>query len=617
MRGAEKMESLGATINKVFKGAGRSVSRFPAAIASAIVISIVAMIRISMEWQIQKQYTFLFDSIQISFVLGAVFSMAAVAYQEIKEDKQQLSFIIANLGGVLAGVISFLLLYFLGGTSAQDQTIYLSSIALGRVSVAIFISAVAFVLVISRSRYVTRFSHAFFISHRAFIVSGIYGIVIMLGVSGVVGAFEALVYNNMNFRVYQYLGVGVGFLTYLIFLGYFPGFREDGNQDEIEAIKEQPRFIVVLLDYILVPIMLALTVVLLIWSVRVMLKGVDVSFSGLSGIASSYVIIGIWLHIMVANHKIKIAEFYKKAYPLAGILILLFEAWALFGQISKFGLQTAEYSFLMIWIFATISVVLLIVLKYEAYRKIALIAGVISVIWVLPIVGYQDITFNSQIKRLEKLLIRQELLVNDHIMAKEGEVEHAVKAEITDAVNFIAYSEKRNTPSWFSEGLEEEKTFKETFGFNKTYGSDRGEYDYSSANFRLETDVIDISDYSLSLNINAYEDIGVAKGFEGDKGTYEVTVSNDHRGIPTIIVAFEDNIVIEENMEKYLLALTSQYPAQEYGENNLPLEEMSVTLEGEDLSMLIVFNNINAYINKREDTTDYHVGFQGIYIKDQ
>lgn len=609
------MDSLRLTIDKVFKGAAKSFYRFPAAIISAIIISITAIVRIRLEWNVQQSYNLLFDSIQISFFLGAVFSMAAVTLDEIRSDKDKSFFMIANIAGLLVASISFLLLYFYGGRIFEDKTAYLTSIALARASVAIFISAVAFVYIISKSKSIDSFSDSFFITHRAFIVSGIYGLVIMAGTSGVLGAFEALVYRGMDYRVYQYLGVAVGFFTYTMFLGYFPSFRETEDIDEIKKIKEQPRFIFVLLDYILIPIMMALTVVLLIWSVRVILKGVDVSFNRLSGIASSYVMIGIWLHLMVAKHETKLAVFYKKAYSFAGLLILVFEAWALFTQLSKFGLKTAEYSFLMIWIFATISVLLLVFLKQEVYRKIAIAAVVVSIIWVLPIVGYQDITFNSQVNRLEKILINQKFLVNDTIIAKENEVEFVTRGEITDAVDFISWSDKLNRPNWFKKDLNDEKVFKETFGFEKTYGVYPDESEYSSTNLRLMTDVIDISDYSLSLNTNLNENTDHFNTFEGPKGSYGIMLSNEPTGIPKITVKKEDNIIIEEDMGKYLTDLISKYPVQQNQEIKVPFEDMNMILEGEDISILLAFRYVNAYFDKTRDRTDYYVEFQGIYIR--
>lgn len=609
------MDTLRLTIDKGFKGAVKSFYRFPAAIASAITISIVAIVRIAIGYEVQMKYDFLFNSIQMAFLLGAVFSMAVVVFEEIKVDKKKSMFMIANLSGILLAIITFLLLYFLGGRIAEDKIVYLSSIAMARVNVAVFISAVGFVYAISKAKAIDSFSDSFFITHRAFIISAIYGLVVMIGVSGVLGAFQALVYRNMDSDIYQYLGVVVGFLTYTIFLGYFPSFRERENIDNIEAIKEQPKFIFVLLGYIIIPIMMALTVVLLIWTVRVMLKGVDVSFNRLSSIASSYVIIGIWLHIMVAKHQSKLAEFYKKAYPFAGILILIFEAWALYVQLSKFGLKTAEYSFLMIWIFAVISVLLLIFLKEESYRKIAIVAVAISTIWVLPFVGYEDITFNSQVKRLETLLIEQELLVNDSIVAGDEEIEYIKRGEITDAVDFISNSEKTNTPPWFNNKLYENDFFKDAFGFEKTYGlySDPEEYMYSS--YRLETGVIDISDYNLSLNMLIEEDFQSVHKFEGEKGIYEISLENESSGIPKIIVKFEDKIIIEKSMKDYVADLLIKYPIGENRERGLAFEDMSLILEGEDISILLIFSNINVDYSVSNEEQSYSFILHGAYVK--
>lgn len=606
------MEKLRATIKKVFRGAAKSFYRFPAAIVSAIIISIVAVIRISMEWNVQRTYSLLFDSIQMAFVLGAVFSMAAVTLDEVTEGKEKSFFKLANILGLVVAGVSFLLLYFFGGKMGLNLSMYLSSIAFARVSAGIFISAVAFIIIMSKSKFVGTFSDSFFITHRAFIISTTYGFVIMLGVSGVLGAFQALIYNGMDYRVYQYLGVAVAFLAYTMFLGYFPGFKENENEIEIRNKKEQPRFVFVLLDYIMLPIMMALTIVLLIWSARVMLKGVDVSFNALSGIASSYVMIGIWLHIMVAKHETKIAEFYRKSYVVAGILILLFQGWALFKQISQYGFQTTEYSFLMIWIFAGISVLLLAIMQGKAYRKIAVTAGVIAMIWVLPLVGYQDVTFNSQVNRLESLLISEELLVDDMIIAKDGETEHAKKAQITSAVDFISYSDNSNLPVWYKKDLNDYTIFQATFGFEKTYRSEPNESDESSIDFQLMADTIDISDYSVSLNTDSHE-IDHYNVF----GDYQIIVSEEDKGIAKIIVKHGDEIIIEDDMSQYLSRLTGKFSPDEHDHVEASFEDMSMTLQGDGIEVLLVFNNVNIYNDKAQEKIDYYMSFYGIYVKQQ
>lgn len=609
------MNNLRFQIEKIFKGAGNSFSRFPVATISALVVSITAFVRITMEWEAQQTYALLFDSIQIAFVLGAVSSMALVIFDEVKGLKDKSNLILANSAGMVLALISFLLLYFYGGRAGEDKVLYLSSIAMARMSAAIFVSIVAFIYWISKAKSVDSFSDSFFITHRAFIISAIYGLVIMIGVSGVIGAFQALVYKGLDHRIYQYLGVIVGFLTYTIFLGYFPSFRGIENKAEIDSIEEQPRFIYVLLENIITPIIMALTVVLLIWSVRVLLKGIDVSFNQLSGIASAYVLIGIWLHIMLAKHESNIANFYKKAYPFAGVLILIFEAWALFVQLNKLGLRTTEYSFLMLWIFAIVSVLLLIFLNEKAYRKIAIAAVLVSIIWVLPFVGYADITFNSQVNRLEKSLIDQELLVGGKIVTSNKELDRVKRGEITEAVDFISYSEKENTPDWFAKNLENDRVFKDTFGFEKTYGVYDEPNEYNSIVFRLKEDVIDISEYSLSLGILPDDTLDTMNNFKVEGKDYELMISSETRGIPKITVKSEGKILAEESMKTYINDLEKRYAGEENTEHNLAFEDMNFVIQAGDIEILLVINTIEAYFNQGMDTNDYYVNLIGIYIK--
>lgn len=604
-------------IKNIFEGALKSFYRFPASIFSAIIISIISIIRISMDWELQQSYSFLFDSVQLSFLLGAILSMAIVVYLEVKLNRDRKSFVIGNILGILISLISFLLLYYLSPVTSEDGLKYISNMGNARIFVSIFISSIAFIYFISKSEKIDSFSDSFFIVHRAYIVSLLYGIVIMIGVSGVLSAFQALVYRGMSFKIYQYIGVLIGFLTYTVFLGYFPNFVSGKEIEEIENIKEQPRFIFVLFGFILVPIMIALTMVLLIWSFRVLFSQIEVSFNQLSSIASSYIIFGIWLHIMLESHNTKIANFYKKAYPFTAILVLGFQFWALIGQIGKFGIKTAEYSFMMIWIFGAISIILLLFYEFRknnGYRKIAILAGIISIIWVSPILGYEDLTFNSQIKRLENLLVKEEILINGQIISIARDIDKLKKAEITDAVDFIADSDKKNIPNWFNREFKEEDKFKDTFGFEKTYGIYEDSNEYTGQNFRLSTDVIDISDYSLTLNLDLNMIMEEGIKFQWENNNYEIIHSQTELGIPKITVKLERDVIIEQDLEEYLVELSSKSRGSEYGFQELPFEDMNLILEDENISMILVFENIDIYEDRVEESKNYYVNLQGIYI---
>lgn len=609
------MRYLKVSINKVFKGSINSFSRFPASIISAIIVSIVGITKITMAWETQKAYSLLFDSIQLSFVLSAVFSMAAVAFEEIKAEDKKKNFIFANMSGIVVAIISFLLLYFFSRTVSEEGIAYISTIASLRVGVAIFASAISFIYIVSNAKTVDSFKDSFYITHKAFAISALYGLVIMIGVSGVLGAFQALVYRGLSFKVYQYLGVAVGFLTYTLFLGYFPLFRSTEKTSKMKSVQEEPRFIFVLFEYILVPIMLALTLVLLIWSVTVLVSGVDVSFTQLSSIASSYVIIGIWLHIMVSNHETKLSGFYKIAYPFSAILVLAFEAWALFGQVREFGFKNTEYSFTMLWIFAIISVVLIIFLKEKAYKKISIVAVVVAIISVLPFVGYQDVTFKSQVNRLEIMLSEEGLLGYDKIIPTEGDINLLKRNRITETVDFISYSEKTNTPVWFEDNLEEYTVFKNTFGFDKTYGMYPEETGSTNLNLILKTQLIDISEYPFALNISQNEKMDTSTVFQGKNGEYELLWTTNSNGIPKVTVKFQDKIIIEENLEDYLFNLQLKYPLGGKSYEELAFEDMSLVIESDDLSLLLIFDSIDIYNNEREEKIDYYINIHELYIK--
>lgn len=609
------MDSLRVSITKIFKDAIKSFYRFPASIISALLICIVAFIRIDLGWQGQQPYNFLFDSIQISFVLGAVSSMVLVVVSEINSAKTKFSKIWSNLTGIILALISFLLLYFFGGKLSESGTKYLSNIASARMGAAIFISMVLYVYMISKSKVINSFADSFFVTHRAFATSALYGLVIMIGVSGVLGAFQSLVYRNMSYEVYQYLGVIVGFLTYSIFLGYFPSFKALEYTVEAEEMKAQPKFIYVLFGYILVPIMTALTLVLFIWSARVILRGMDVSFNQLSGIASSYVIVGIWLHIMLGKHQGKLSGFYRRGYPFSAILVLGFEAWALVVQLGKYGLQTTEYSFSMLWVFAFISIILLIFLKDQAYRKIALVAIIISIISVLPFIGYYDLTFNSQVNRLENLLMEEGLLENGNIKKADIEMDHMKKSEITNAVDFIIYSDKSSLPSWLDKKLNDNKLFKETFGFEKTYGMDPDEKDYTSTTLILQAESIDISQYELSLNLHENDKAESVANFKGENGNYQISWINNYDKPPKIVLELEGKVIIERDLEDYLTQMLVDYPLGGDRSQEVSFEYMGIKLEAEGVSILVVFDNINIFFDKRQDRKDYHVYLQGIYVK--
>lgn len=618
-------------INKIFtqlkKIALKAFQTFPAAIANALAFSVVTAVRIHLEWQEQEVYNFLFNCLHLSFAFGAIFSISTITYSKSHYGDKK-TFVYANFIGGIAAVLMFLLLYYLGGqdpeiTGMRYKTV--SFIAASRVSAAIFVSFLTFVMFAGYPKEQSDFSRSLFMNHKAFFIALIYGIVIMSGTSGVAGAVRALLYRDMSSKVYMYIGTITGFLAFTIFVGYFPDFTKGINDEHRIVAQKQPRFVEVLFQYILVPIVLAMTVVLLLWAGKTILGGMRANFIRLSAIATSYAVGGIWLHIMVTHNEVSITKFYKKFLPLTALLILAFEAWAFIIQLQKYGLKTTEYNFIVVWIVAFTSSVLLILKKEKAHHIIVAITCVMAILVVMPVIGLYDLPVTAQVNRLEKLLVNHGMLEGGNITPAAQEPEKEDREAITDSVSYLARHENTKLPTWFDKKLISINNFEKTMGFAQTwpeldYYYEESPSDYMSTSLFLQSMAIEISGYDWALNLQDFSEKGTNGGItlEGIKGTYEIFwMINPTNNISSLEIKLDDRIIMENDMNDYIDKITEKYPPGISSSKEVPFDDMSLKLESPEISVLLVFRNVDINVNTREDVINYHLYLEALYMKEK
>lgn len=603
---------------KLLKDGKKAFKTYPVVIGSGIGFAIITMIRIQLDWEYQAPYNFLFNCLHLALAVGGIFSLALLTAEKIKYNTKK-TFLIANLIGVLAISLTFLLLYLWGGVRPEGSTyMRLSNMASARGTVAILVSLLTFTIIASYPKEKSSIPESFFMTEKAIMIALIYGLVIMAGTSGVAGAVQGLLYRDMSEKVYMYLSTLSGFLAFTIFVGYFPDFKKDSDDPHREVAQKQPKFLEILLEYILVPIVLALTVVLILWAGKTVIQGIGNPFMVLSGIAATYTLGGLWLHLMVSDYESEIAKFYRKIYPFSALIILVFEAWALVTRLQESGLKTEEYMFSIIWIVALISAVLLIIKKSKAYKTIIIILSVAAVLVVMPFIGYQDLTINMQLNRLEKILIDQEMLIGGEIVLAEEEVDKEIKIAITDAVTFISYSsERKKLPDWFSRDLAESVEFRQKFGFEKTWQSyEEPSNQYMSRYLTLPTTPVNISDYDWVINYEFLKEEGLI--LKGENGEYEIfwNQMRDNR-IPSLTVILNGETIIEEDMNEYLRKIEDKYPPGEKMELQPTIEDMTYIINTEKAEIMLEFREIEISVDPQEDRINYWLGLDSIYLKEQ
>lgn len=618
------MTNFRSSIMRVVRSSSETFRTYPASIACALLFTIVTMVRIQMDWPLQETYNFLFNCLHLALATGAIFALAAITAAKSRWEDRKI-FLYANLLSVLVTILAFILLYFFGGREPNVQNSIMTNVtnlASLRVTASIAISLIAFIYLAGYPQEESDFSRSFFMFHKALFIAMIYGSVMMAGTSGVAGAVQALLYRDMSEKVYMYLGSITGFLAFTIFVGYFPDFSKNKIDEHREVAQNQPRFIEILLQYIMVPIALALTLVLVLWTGKTVLDGTLPSFARLSGIATSYATIGIWLHILVTHHDTALAKFFKKIYPIAALLILAFEARVLVMQLAESGLKIPEYYFGLIWILAVVASILLLIKKEKAHPLIAAILCILIFISVLPIVGYQALPTQAQINRLEKNLLEVNILQGESLVPARELPSQSVREDITDAVEFLAGAEDVKLPVWFDPNLYQNETFEQKMGFEKTWPK-YDSYDGTPNDQTIETylslpnGAIDIKDYTWAIYVSAYEagreGIGAAL-IEGEKGIYRITW--DRTEALTLRIELDDQLILEQDMKPYLNAMAEQYSGMNSTNANTDIEDLSLVLETPEITALVVFKDVSVNLNIESDEFYYWAELNMVYLRE-
>lgn len=619
------MNNLKETWLKVLKSALNTFKTFPAANACALGFTLVTMVRIQLDWPAQEAYNYLLNCLHLAFLVGTFLSIALIAGVRTYKNTQT-NLKIGNLIGLLSAGLTFILLYFFGAdTSKGAGTVFLhvSDIAAARVGVAVIVSLMGLIMIAASQKTRSDFSKAFFMVEKAFFVALIYGGVMMAGASSVAGAVEALLFNNMSEKVYMYIGAVVLFLAYTVFAGHFPDFQEHEPDEHWENAQKQPKFIEILFINILVPLMTALTVVLLSWAAKTVITGDWPSFLQLSSIAIGYSVSGIWLHVMITHHQTTLAKLYKRLYPVAALIVLVFEAWALIVQLSKYGLKTTEYFFILVWIVTVLSAVLLFFIKNHAHMIIAAMICVSAVFSVLPVVGYQILPIQMQIHRLEGILTQQGILQEGTLVPAKQELPLTIRYAITDAVIYLAYENDVTLPAWFNKELGDPRVFKKALGFDQIREAANSDVYFAdnimTTHLELPNEPIDIQgyDWMISLQQMRYIDNQATAHIKGDKGEYEIAWSTGKSNIPQLLIKKDGQLILTQSLQTYLDQLLDAYPPSMEGPKKASAKDMTLTIETPEISVLLVFSNINADLDINRDQLNYWVNISAVYFKEK
>lgn len=600
------MGKMKQAIGRVFQGGAKAFSRFPAAMVSAVLIAVSATILIESDNTALER---ILRNLQLSCLLGAFLGLA-LAVLALTRRYRPLLFAGANILALLAAGGVFWLL--------QQQPATIPELITARLIAGAAISFLVFLLVVARDADRCDYNQASFMVLKSALIALIYGLVIMLGFFFVAFTVKSLLYSDLREEVYQHIAVWSALGWFAFFLGYFPSFRRDRADDHLATAQKHPAFIEILFAYVMVPIMSILTLVLLIWAIQTLIVGNWRDFGQMAAIFSAYALFGIFLSLMISHYVQPLARFFRRVFPFAAILFLAFEAYAIYRQIGLHGLKTSEYFFSLIWIYALLSAVCLIVLPVRRNSLTAWAAMLLIAAAVLPMTGYQDLPVAAQTSRLRQVLSKNDMLADNKIQLAPASIAAEDKMAITDATYFLLGYPAAVKAGWFTASISRSLDFQKVYGFDPVYAT--GETTHPTeqyTNLYRPSGVLDIAAYQFI----GFKDQGSSDQMTtitGQTGTYKVSLAGiGYNGTPRLVVTLNGAAFLEQDLTPWLETLNQKYHGATGKESgNAAFEDMLLKLDHDGRQLLVVFESVEISESGNPQVKTYYLSISGVFLKE-
>ncbi len=571
-------------VSGILKRGGLAFTCFPASMVFAILMAGLSIWLIYAEPSSNER---LWTSLQLSLLSASVAGIAFSAFSRVFKSSAR-NFMLANISAAVFAGIAFTLLFLVKGTPAAPETKVIVCI-LGLSAAALF----AFLAIPSFRNDLIDYNKMFFMTIKSFFIAFLYSGVLMAGFSFVAFAVERLLWNDLDEKVYMYILVVSLLVGYAFFLGYFPDFSKketDGYRERAETAVKQPRFAEILFQNIMIPIVAALSVVLLVWSVKIIITGDWPRFTQIAGIFTAYSLSSIVLYLLVSSYDNKLVKWYRRINPVATLIFLGFEAYPIIEKISSDGLKTFEYSIIMLWIFAAIVSACFIFLPVIKNRVVSYTATALLLVLMLPFAGVIDAPVYAQSARLKAVLQRNDMLEDGTIKAK-GSISNEDKIKITDAINFLYYRSENEgeIPAWLKSNLQDPSRFSTVFGFDEKFS---GEIDegpqkaskYYSINIRDEA--LDIEGFKYLITSQTLEKSNrILVGSGADEIGVELSFKGDRGYVPVLVIYKGSEKLAEEDLAVFAQELFTKH----FGDGDGVSGDREYTvLSGDELSKVIM-----------------------------
>lgn len=440
------------------RGLNDAFARYPATALFLLAAAVVNAIAINSE----KDY----GKLLITFAVGAFLSaVAQAAYERFFEKTGRRMVLIGAAMLLTAG-------YYLIIRPAPELSLEIHI----RTSVALFALLVAYIWVPSIKSRID-FNGSFMIVFKSFFNSLFFSGIIMGGTSAIIAAVDQLLFQ-VSHRAYPHAANIIFILFapmyFLSLVPLYPCKADLSNTGEAVSDKEEkvrkaascPKFLEILVSYILVPIIAVFTIILVLYIIR-NIGGRFWINNLLEPILVSYSIAVILLYILASPLENRFVQLYRRIFPKVLVPVVLFQLVASFLKMGDVGIVHTRYYVILYGVFAAASGILLSIIPVRKNGIIAAMLIAFSLVSIIPPTDAFTISRTNQVHRLESVLLKNNMLEGNAIKSSKS-ISDEDKRVIVKAFNYLQMMGYNKNIGWLPDKMDRYMDFYETFGFNES-----------------------------------------------------------------------------------------------------------------------------------------------------
>lgn len=277
----------------------------------------------------------------------------------------------------------------------------------------------------------------------ALAVTGVSSLILALGVSAILKSLEYLFGLDIGHKIYADVWIVTWFFfSPICFLSQIPG-RFDFEKKDCAV----PGGISFIANYLLVPLVLIYMFILYAYLLKIAVKW-ELPRGNLAWIVTGFGVAGIVTHLCV--HALRDAgtrllkEFHRYFYLIMLVPILLL-AIGIWTRVSQYGVTEDRYMVLLclIW-FSGLSAIYIVKPKAAHIRRVPMTLALLFLLGSFGPWGIGTLPANSQITRLEPLLVKTGVLVDGKAQKTTQEVSFDDRKDISSIVDYIYSHDKQS-----------------------------------------------------------------------------------------------------------------------------------------------------------------------------